>query len=79
MLWALQCTYIASSCMSLMRGCKPDLLPDIFDLSIIWYSDNHWYVRNVASDALERLVGEIEGEGDARGLSQRSTAFYLAA
>ena len=72
MLLTLKCTYITSSCMSLTRGCKPDLLPDIFDLSIIWHSANHWYVRNVASDALERLVWEREVEGGDGVLLQRS-------
>ena len=73
MLWALQCTYIASSCMSLIRGCKPDLLPDIFNLSIIWNSANHWY----GWQRCFRTIGL--GERGGKVLLQRRTAFYRSA
>ena len=73
MLWALQCMHVASSCMSLTHACKPDLLPDIFDLSIMWPSAYHWYVRNIASNALEPLVGERE-RGREVAECYRSTA-----
>ena len=48
--------------------------PDILDLSIIWHSANHWCVRNMASDAVEQLVEEREGEGAGELLWQRSAA-----
>ena len=73
MLWALQCRYMASSCMSLTHACKPDLLPDIFDLPIIRHCQP--LVCQECCEWCFRMIGE---GGRWRGAiaAQRNTAFY---
>ena len=73
MLWALQCRYMASSCMSLTHACKPDLLPEIFDLPIIWHCQ-----PLVCQECCQWCFRMIGGGGRWRGAiaAQRNTAFY---
>ena len=62
-------------CMSLTCTCKPNLPPDIFNVSIIWHSANHWYVRNVGSWCFRMFRG---GRWRRAIAAHRSTVFYRA-